>query len=233
MNHVVEADKAGLPVRYSEPVWDVIYQEAQGRGRPFHDPMVGVREMFLLQPLARQVFFERFNYTLPNYGKINYSALFQTSQAVHFGLIMTGDAGRQLDFYDRTLGLLRARDEVEYNYEVKSGRVFFDLRPGERYAVTDFDDPRSSTEWREMRSGRLHVIRFTEPGLHEDCHELSRPGSLGLSLYTYRVKGLELCRERVRKAGAGDITDICANEFGESSFSFTAPDGYFWTLIED
>jgi hypothetical protein len=28
------------------------------------------------------------------------------------------------------------------------------------------------------------------------------------------------------------ITEIVANEFGEQSFSFIAPDGYFWTLIE-
>ncbi len=233
MNHVVEADKAKLPVRYCEPQWDVIYQEAQTGGRPFHGPMVGVREMYLLQPLARQVVFERFNYTLPKYGKLNYSCLFQTSQAVHFGLIMADDGKEQLRFYDETLGLLRARDDFAYNYEVASGRTFFDLRPGERYYVTDFDDPRSSTDWREMRSGRLHIIRFAAAGAHEDCHEFSRPGCLGMSLYTYRVTDLDEYRERVSDSAAHDLTKIYTNEFGERSFSFTAPDGYFWTLIED
>lgn len=232
MNHVVEAQKAGWPLRFCEPLWDVIYQDEQPRGRPFHDPMVGVREMFLLQPLARQVFFERFNYVIKKYGKLNYSCLFQTSQAVHFGLVTEGGP-EQLDFYDDVLGLLRVRNNIEYNYEVASGREMFDLKPGERYFVTDFDDPRSSPDLREMRSGRLHVIRFPEGSRLIDCHEFARPGCLGFSLYTYRVSGLELYHKRVGHSAASNITDIYDNEFGERSFSFTSPDGYFWTLVED
>ena len=232
VNHVVEATKAGQPLRYCEPIWDVIYQEAQPRGRPFHDPMVGVREMFLLQPLARQVFFERFNYVIPKYGKLNYSCLFQTSQAVHFGIVTEGDA-EVPDFYEDTMGLLRVRNNIEHNYEAAAGREIFELKPGERFFVTDFDDPRSSTEFREMRSGRLQVIRFPKGSGLRDYHELSRPGSLGFSLYTYRVNDLAGYRERISASAARDVTEIFLNEFGEQSFSFIAPDGYFWTLIED
>ncbi len=56
LNHVEEAVTAGLPVKYTNPLWEIIYKRER-EGRPFIDPAVGVREMMLLQPLTRQVFF--------------------------------------------------------------------------------------------------------------------------------------------------------------------------------
>jgi hypothetical protein len=52
-------------------------------------------------------------------------------------------------------------------------------------------------------------------------------------LYTYRVRGLEDYFNRVKGSAAQNVTDIVSNEFGEASFSFIAPDRYFWTLISD
>ena len=37
--------------------------------------------------------------------------------------------------------------------------------------------------------------------------------------------------ETIQSASAENMTAIEKNEFGEMSFSFTAPDGYFWTII--
>jgi uncharacterized glyoxalase superfamily protein PhnB len=54
---------------------------------------------------------------------------------------------------------------------------------------------------------------------------------LGYSLYTYRVRGIEKYREKVKASKATNVTEIHKNEFGEKSFSFTAPDGYFWTIL--
>ena len=53
-----------------------------------------------------------------------------------------------------------------------------------------------------------------------------------MSLYTYRVDDLDGYRDRIHASAAQDVTEIGADEFGDRSFSFTAPDGYFWTLIE-
>ncbi|MDJ0703786.1 MAG: VOC family protein [Leptolyngbyaceae cyanobacterium MO_188.B28] len=233
LNHAEGADATGCPIRYTPSYWEVIYQQ-DGKTAPFVDPTVGVREMLLLQPLTRQVFFERFNYTMPNYGEINPSSLLRTSQITHMGMIVQDDSKETLGFYDQVLGLLRVRDDAVTTYDSsKAARDFFDLQPGEQIIVTAFDDPRSSvSDFQAARSGRLYIVRLPESISLADRHKNARPGSLGLSLYTYRVRSLETYFERVMASMAREVTDIEPNEFGERSFSFMAPDGYFWTLIE-
>lgn len=231
-NHAAEAEATDMPIRYGPPQWTVIYPTAQGR--PFLDPLIGVREMLLLQPLTRQVLFERFNYTVPDYGQPAPDAPFQASQVTHMGLVVQDDSQETLRFYDDVLGLLRVQDALESTYETaRGGRQIFDLQPGERFWVTAFDDPRSSkTDWQAARSGRLYIVRFPEQLTLPDYSQQSRPGALGMSLYTYRVDGVETWRDRINSSPAQQLTDIVTNEFGDRSFSFIAPDGYFWTLIE-
>ena len=231
-NHAAEAEATGLPIRHGPPQWTVIYPTAQGR--PFLDPLVGVREMVLLQPLTRQVMFERFNYTVPDYGQPHVESAFQASQVTHMGLVVQDDSQETLRFYDEVLGLLRVQDALESTYETaRGGRQIFDLQPEERFWVTAFDDPRSSkTDWQAARSGRLYIVRFPEALALPDCWEQSRPGSLGLSLYTYQVRALEAYWDRLQSSAAKQVTDIVTNEFGDRSVSFIAPDGYFWNLIE-
>lgn len=231
LNHAEKAEKDGLPIKYIDPQWTVIYQTENGL--PFVDPLVGVREMMLLQPLTRQVFFQRFNYTVPNYGAINPNATFQTSQVTHMGMVIQNDSKDTLRFYEEVLGLLRTQDDVESTYENASGgRPIFDLQPGERFWVTSFDDPRSSaTDWKLARSGRMYIIRFPEEMKLESRFTQAQPGALGMSLYTYRVGGIEEYFNRVKSSKAQQVTEIIPNELGEESFSFISPDGYFWTLI--
>jgi catechol 2,3-dioxygenase-like lactoylglutathione lyase family enzyme len=232
LNHAQEAVAAGLPVKYTHPHWEVIYNKER-KGRPFIDSAIGVREMMLLQPFTRQVFFERFNYTLPNYGKINDSAVFKTSQFTHLGMVIQDDSKETLLFYEEILGLLRTRDDVETTYESsEAGRQIFDLQPSERFFVTAFDDPRSSqSNLQAARSGRLYIVRFPASIQLANRFEEAQPGCLGMSLYTYRVRELEDYFNRVKASAAQNVTEIVSNEFGEQSFSFVAPDGYFWTLI--
>jgi catechol 2,3-dioxygenase-like lactoylglutathione lyase family enzyme len=193
--------------------------------------------MMLLQPLTRQVFFERFNYTLPHYGKINESAFFKTSQITHMGMILQDGSKETLRFYDEILGLLRVRDDVEIKttYETsEAGRLIFDLQPNEGFLVTTFDDPRSSkSDFMAARSGRLYIIRFPDSIQLAERFDEAKPGCLGISLYTYRVRGLKDYFNRVKASTAQNVTEIVGNEFGEQSFSFVAPDGYFWTLVSD
>ena len=233
LNHAEEAADSGHPIRYTQSYWEVIYKR-EGMTTPFVDPAVGVREMMLLQPLTRQVLFERFNYTVPNYGAIAPHSLLKSSQITHMGAIVQDDSKETLQFYDRVLGLLRVRDDAFTTYDSSAAaREFFDLQPGEQIVVTAFDDPRSSTsDFRAARSGRLYIVRLPESISLLDRHSSSRPGCLGLSLYTYRVRNLDSYFERVTTSAASNVTGIVSNEFGERSFSFVAPDGYFWTLLE-
>lgn len=234
LNHVEDAVAAGFPLKYINPQWDVIYNKDK-KGRPFIDPAVGVREMMLLQPLTRQILFQRFNYTLPDYGKINQSAMFKTSQITHMGMVIQDDSKETLRFYEDILGLLRVRDDVETTYETsQAARLIFDLQPNERFLLTAFDDPRSSkSDLQAVRSGRLFIIRFPDSIELPEQFDQAQPGCLGMSLYTYRVRGLEDYFNRIKASAAQNVTEIVCNEFGEQSFSFVAPDRYFWTLVSD
>jgi catechol 2,3-dioxygenase-like lactoylglutathione lyase family enzyme len=232
LNQAEEADRAGLPIRYTIPSWEIIYNKER-QMRPFVDPAIGVREMLLLQPLTRQVLFQRFGYTLPNYGQINQQAPFKASQVTHMGMVVQDDSKETLKFYEDVLGLLRVRDDVETTCESsQAGRQIFDLQPGEKFFVTAFDDPRSSaTDLQAARSGRLYIVRFPETLSLPEQFDRAQPGCLGVSLYTYQVTDIATYRDRVQASSAQAVTDLCRNEFGDRSFSFTAPDGYFWTLV--
>lgn len=233
LNHVEEAAKAGLSIKYTSPHWEIIYNKER-KSRPFIDPAIGVREMLVLQPMTRQVLFQRFGYTLSHYGKIDETAAFKTSQFTHMGMVIQDDSKETLKFYEEVLGLLLVRDDVETSYESSlAGREIFDLEPGEKFFVTAFDDPRSSKkDLSTVRSGRLYVIRFPNSLQLDSQFEQAQPGCLGMCLYTYRVRGLEMYCERIKATQAQNITDLVSNEFGEESLSFVAPDGYFWTLLE-
>ncbi|GAA6623837.1 VOC family protein [Scytonema sp. NUACC26] len=233
LNHIEDAKAAGWPIWYTYPRWEVIYNKER-KSRPFIEPAVGVREMLMLQPLARQVLFERFGYTMPNYGVINESSALKTSQFTHMGMVIQDDTKETLKFYDEVLGLLRVRDDVETSYESSlAGREIFDLQPKEKFYVTAFDDPRSSkTDLSAARSGRLYIIRFPESVKLDSRFEFAQPGCLGMCLYTYQVKGLDAYCDRIKSSPVQKYTTVVANEFGEMSFSFVSPDGYFWTLLE-
>jgi catechol 2,3-dioxygenase-like lactoylglutathione lyase family enzyme len=233
LNQAEEAHRTGLPIRYTMPHWEIIYNKDRTM-RPFIDPAIGVREMLLLQPFTRQVLFQRFGYALLHYGHIHDQSAFKASQITHMGLVIQDDSKETLKFYEDVLGLLRSRDDVKTSYESsQAGRQMFDLQPGEEFFVTAFDDPRSSvTDLQAARSGRLYIVRFPEAYSLPSRFEMARPGCLGMSLYTYRVGDIEGYRDRVQRSSAQAVTEICNNEFGDRSFSFTAPDGYFWTLVE-
>jgi catechol 2,3-dioxygenase-like lactoylglutathione lyase family enzyme len=232
-NHVEEAAKAGLAIKSTHPHWEIIYNKER-TSRPFFDPAIGVREMLLLQPLTRQVLFQRFSYTLPYYGRINETSALKTSQFTHMGMVIQNDSKEMLKFYEEVLGLLRVRDDVETSYESSlAGREIFDLNPGEKFFVAAFDEPRSSiTDFMAARPGRLYIVRFPDSLKLDDRFDRSKPGCLGMCLYTYRVAGLDVYLDRLKVSQAQNITDIISNEFGDRSVSFVAPDGYSWTLLE-
>jgi hypothetical protein len=234
VNHAQRAREGGEALTLIEPVLAVI-GEVSGvrRSKPFRDAIVGVREMVLLQPLYRQVFFERFGYESPHYGQVAAHSLLRTSQHTHFGLMIAHDDAHVLDFYDEVLGLKRMLDEhVPYDNATGS-RSIFGLEPGEGFHMVDFDDPRSGHSLAERRSGKLKCVRFAANARIDHRLDRSRPGCLGYSGYSWRVREIESMHRRVSAAGARRVSDVLADEFGTRCFTFDAPDGYAWLLLED
>jgi catechol 2,3-dioxygenase-like lactoylglutathione lyase family enzyme len=230
LNHVEAARRAGHPIYFTPPLMSLIPLNA-GPATPFVDPLYAIREFAFALPEARHVIFQRFNYTRPLYGKLDENSFFRASQVTHVGLV-TDCPQQSLAFYDNTLGLLRTEDNARSDHTNEAARVLFELKPGESYFITSFDDPRSSKEFAQTRSGRLIIFRFPPEVPLEDRRADSRPGVLGLSLYTLRARDLATYHTRLKQSAASGVTPILRNEFGERSFSFIAPEGYWWTLVE-
>jgi hypothetical protein len=198
-NHAVTARAQGQPIRVIEPILAVIGELLGERApRPFADPVVGVREMVLIQPLYRQVFFERFGYESPHYGCICPQSMFRTSQHTHAGIMIANDDHQVLRFYDEVLGLKRWFDAERPYTQATGSRRIFGLEEGETHWMVDFDDPRSGHSLEERRSGKLKVVRFAKSSRLADKLDRSRPGCLGCSLYTWRVNDVEGIWKRVQ-----------------------------------
>lgn len=232
-NHAEEAIAQKLPVFMVEPQRAEIYK-LEKRPAPFLENYATVREMCLIQPETRQILFQRFGYNLANYGKINENSFFKSSQVTHVGMVIYRNQ-ENIDFYGEVLGLLKVKENENYDSDFNnpSSRAIFSLRPHQKYGATDWDNPKSSKNPVEALSGRLKIIWFSPESKLENKFDYSKPGSLGYSLYTYRVKGIEKYHAKVKASKAKDLTEIQTNEFGEKSFSFIAPDGYFWTILGD
>lgn len=231
-NHAEAAARAKLPIHVVPPQWSEIYKLEQSA--PFTGDIVGVRELVVLQPLTRQMFFERFGYTAPNYGKINEDAKFKTSQVTHVGLVFASDDANAVKFYGEVLGLKLTVVEKKTTYEDldQSSRNLYDLKPGEFYYGTTVDDPRAGNTPEQAVSGRMLVRRLPVKATQKNLLAQAQPGSLGLSLYTYRVRNIATYHAKVKASAARNVTALRRNEFGEISFSFTAPDGHTFTLLE-
>ena len=231
-NHAEEAISKNEKVFMVPPIYAEIYKITDDP-KPFYENLAGVREMALIRPETRQILFQRFGYNIPKYGKINEDSYFKSSQITHFGMVVYKN-DENLKFYDEVLGLLRVKDNEDYNsdYSNPSSRAVFSLKENQKYGATDFDNPKSSKNPMDALSGRLKIIWFSPESNLENKFDHSKPGSLGYSLYTYRVTGIEKYHEKVKASKAKNVTPILKNELGEKSFSFIAPDGYFWTILE-
>ncbi len=232
-NHAEEATSQRLPIFMVEPQRAEIYK-LEKRPAPFLENYATVREMCLIQPETRQIMFQRFGYSLANYGKINEQSFFKSSQITHVGMVIYRNQ-ENIDFYGKVLGLLKVKENENYDsdYTNPSSKAIFSLSPNQKYGATDFDNPKSSKNPAEALSGRLKIIWFSPDSKLDNKFDFAKPGSLGYSLYTYRVKGIENYHTKVKSSAATNLTSMRTNEFGEKSFSFAAPDGYFWTIVGD
>ncbi|MEL7029176.1 MAG: VOC family protein [Pseudomonadota bacterium] len=233
LNHVEDAQAKGDPWTYIFPHWLQVY--AMDKGEPFFDPPIGVREGVACHPLWRLALFERYNYEKPTYGAIDEASFMKASQFTHHGILIRADDGSALSFYDETLGLLKQKEHTLGGKPTCSSgnKQTFALSDDEIYHIHDFDDPRSSLDIAGHLSGRLKIVRMAKTADMPDVYDKSRPGSLGMSLFTYQVRDIEEYRKRVIDGGAAQVTDVVENELGAPSISFIAPDGNAWSLVGD
>lgn len=230
-NHAEAAERGGAPIKVVPPQWSQIYN--LGKPEPFTGETIGVRELIVIQPLTRNMFFERFGYGVPRYGRISEASKFRASQITHSGLVFQSDDPEAVRFYGDILGLKLQAVETHNTYESldAGSRNLYSMKPGDEYYGTTVDNPLSGRSPDSAVSGRLLLRRIPTRVKTGNLMSRSRPGSLGYSLFTYRVADIDACHAKVGASRATGVTPVIDNEFGEKSFSFFAPDGHFWTLV--
>jgi catechol 2,3-dioxygenase-like lactoylglutathione lyase family enzyme len=218
----------GEPIRIFHP--DVV--PAPGAREPFRRPIGVAMEMAILLPHYRQVLFERADFPSPLYGKLNPGSMFQGSQFTHCCIVTRGVPRERFAFYDGVLGLAKSGDFDLPHAEIgSSGKDIFQLLPDEGFHMHRFDDPRGG-DGPMKRSGRLIFFNFRDEVAMPDLRAASRPGALGPTLYTLRVRDLAQVRERAQHAGATAVSEVRRNEFGERAVVLDAPDGTPWMLVD-
>jgi len=220
-----------------EPVAGVVYapDPSAPRPTPFVDRNPWVTEALIATPTARQILFQRHDYTVPRYGAVAPAAHFPTSQFAHVGHVTAGPAAvGALAFYANVLGLLAHSQKVSTFPAATEAILDSAAADGDTVTNADFDDPASSaTDWTAAVSGRLHCHVWTPGGGLPDVTAASSPGAVGMTLYTLRARGVDALRARVAAApGVAAVSGVMANEFGERGFGFVAPDGYRWAVVE-
>jgi uncharacterized glyoxalase superfamily protein PhnB len=221
--------QAGEDWRVSDLIRQTIREGQEAAG--FYRRFVGVREMMVVGPETRQVFFQRYGYDVPGYGTINANSALQVSEGTHGGIVVPDL--NHLDFYTEVFGLelekrevaAPARPDKRVDINIKGNTLAIGplmRNEGESYQFATLVTPAAKV-------GRLYVIA-PESAL-PDMREQSRPGVAGMCLATYRVAPVGEYYQRVKESGATELTSLLANEFGEASFTFKAPDGIVWGLI--
>ncbi|MCC5624188.1 hypothetical protein [Nostoc sp. CHAB 5715] len=164
---------------YTEPVRAI---EATGNeGTGLYNRFVGVREMFVIGCETRQAFFQRYNYNRPGYGTVDPSSPLSVSEGTHSSFITSDHA--LASFYADFFGLIPLETNGKRSgYQKPSTRQILMLCEGQEFYLSAFASPKTNV-------GLLQVYSPLYPT--PDKREYSQPGSLGLSLFTYRVEDIK------------------------------------------
>ena len=198
----------------------------------------GYAEVVVLTPDYRRVYAQRFGgeNERPNFGsKINPASHYQAAEVTHVGLVIESDDPSVLDFYPDVLGIEPRAPERFIPYERfrpgGSALAIMGNPPGVGMGAINFGNPSdTATDRWDHKSGSLLIRRvLPNPSIPP---VQARPGAHGLTLFTYAVADIEDYHGRVSRSEATRVTDVMENEFGELSFSFIAPDGTDWALVE-
>lgn len=190
----------------------------------FYDPFIGIRETTVTGSAHRHAFLQRVGFDRPGFGSFAEQTPLPVTESTHGNVVLR--VFDDHEFYARGLGLAVQTPVQSIDWTVTAVRNSLELKEGESFVVIVYQAPGEP-------SGFLRVYGSAE--VRDNQLDQSRPGQLGACGYSYRYPAgsLPARRAAVQKAGAVDVTPILENEFGERSFSFNAPDGYFWNLVEE
>ncbi len=196
----------------------------------------GYAEVVILTPDYRRVYAQRWGgeNERPNFGSnINWESHYQGAEVTHVGFVIESDDPSVLDFCPDVLGVKPRRPENWYAYDemAASSIAIYGVPEGMGYGSNNFGNPSdTSTNTFENKSGSLLIRRVLPDPTRPPVQ--ARPGAHGLTLFTYAVADIEGYHRKVSRSEATRVTDVMENEFGELSFSFIAPDGTDWALVE-
>lgn len=191
------------------------------QGTSFYNRFTGVREMFVIGAETRQAFFQRYNYTRPGYGTVPPDSPLGVSEGTHSSIVTADHASAA--FYADAFGLQApATNGKRSGYQNPATRQTLMLEEGEDFYLSVFLSPKTTV-------GVLQVYSPLQPT--RDRREVSQPGSLGLSLFTYQVEDIHSFHNQILRSNATAVTPILPNEFDELSFGLVAPDGLYWAIV--
>ncbi|MCB2109044.1 MAG: hypothetical protein KDE14_15145 [Rhodobacteraceae bacterium] len=224
--------RQGKPIYLLGPQYNFNLGTKLTEKTPFVAPVAASGDVLLFQPHAQLVAMTRMNYAVPKYGTINPDCPLRLSEGCHMALVIQGDDLSIFEFYGTVIGFKRHR-QVDIAYAPGTmPSDMFGLHSGESFSEIDFDDPDAGDDPSEHLPGRLRVFLLRSPRPPDDRLARAQPGNLGYSLYTARIGDLPAMHRKVAASDATAVTPIMADEFGTPAFSFTAPDGFVWTLMQ-
>lgn len=224
--------RQGKPIHLVGPNYNLDLGKHESLKRPFRETIAASGDVLLFQPEAQLVAMTRMNYAVPRYGTINLECPLRLSEGCHMAIVLQGTDLKVFDFYEQVIGFKRYHT-VDIGY--KPGYMpsdMFDLSPDETFTEVDFDDPEAGDAPAHHLPGRLRCFLFRSPRPPDDRLARAQPGHLGYSLFTARVGDINYMHERVLASRADCVTNVFRDEFDSPAFSFVAPDGFVWTLIQ-
>ncbi len=211
------AGQQWLPI---EPIYDDLYSLTDGEPG-IVNRRVGVRESGIYGQWFNHVFFQRYGYQIPGYGSIGEHSPLQSSEFTHHDFIIRGDIDELTDYYESVLGFQpEAPTQLNGDWQPGPQRVF-QLKGGASQHYRGFVSPNNIC-------GKLKFIAPQEPA--GDRLDRVKPGALGINLHSLYTPKLELVHQLAKRAKLKPSA-IVDNEFNESSFVFTGPDGAIWQIM--
>lgn len=228
-NHARMLQAKGEEIWFTDPISRPV-GVTPAQAEPFVANFPSKSEIPIFTPEHRHVVVQRFGHDLPHFGKHNDDSLFGGSQFTQVGICVARQNMALVEFYGTVLGLQRSPTHRYQISDFIGGMT--GLQKGEELVEVDFDDVRSGPEPDRQLSGKLRVfIVDPRPG-DPTGFPVTNVGNRGFSLYTLRTAELDRLRDRIAASDASAVRAIRPDEFGTRACTFTAPDGYTWTLLE-
>tara|TARA_B100001094_G_C18180252_1_gene800481 strand:+ start:1087 stop:2136 length:1050 start_codon:yes stop_codon:yes gene_type:complete len=220
--------RAGKKIYIVGPHYNFDLGKPEGIKKPFNQFLSTSGDVLLFQPEAQLVAMTRINFDVSKYGTININSPLRLSEGCHMALVVQGDDLKIFDFYDEIIGFKKYQ-KIEISYKRGSmASDMFELSEGESFTEVDFDDPESGDKPNQHLPGRLRCFLLKSSAPADNRIIQSQPGNLGYSFYSFKTQNIYDTHQRVEKSNAKKVSNILTDEFGFLSFSFFAPDGFFW-----